>query len=173
MSNYVLRICLDLNIWCAALLADRKGKENTASQKLVTLVREGVCIWEDVKVSLRLIISLPMLERLNLVLRRDFKLSSDTANQYINLIEQYAYPNPRLILGGGVVRLEDTEDAQVLETAIASQCDLLVIANLRDFLDTDVEVIQEDRWAVYHAPNHEIYIIHPFLAAHWLNYFYS
>lgn len=81
MSNYVLRICLDLNIWCAALLADRKGKENTASQKLVTLVREGVCIWEDVKVSLRLIISLPMLERLNLVLRRDLKLSSDTADR--------------------------------------------------------------------------------------------
>jgi predicted nucleic acid-binding protein len=71
------------------------------------------------------------------------------------------------------VRLEDTEDAQVLETAIASQCDLLVTANLRDFLNTDIEVIQEDRWAVYHAPNHEIYIIHPFLAAHWLNYFYS
>lgn len=169
MSEYVLRICLDLNIWCAALLADKKGKQNTASQKLVKLVREGNCIWEGFNFSLRLIISFPMLERLRLVLKRDFNLSATSADRYVTLIEQYAYPNPRLILGGGVLRLADIEDAQVLETAIATQCDFLVTANFKDFLDTDVEVIQEQKWAVYKAPDHEIHILHPFLAANWLN----
>lgn len=110
-----------------------------------------------------------MLERLRLVLKRDFNLSATSADRYVTLIEQYAYPNPRLILGGGVLRLADIEDAQVLETAIATQCDFLVTANFKDFLDTDVEVIQEQKWAVYKAPDHEIHILHPFLAANWLN----
>jgi hypothetical protein len=36
----VIRLCLDLNIWCASLLADFKGRENTACQTLVNLVRQ-------------------------------------------------------------------------------------------------------------------------------------
>jgi hypothetical protein len=37
----MLRLCLDLNIWVAALLADRKGRSNTAAQYLVEVVRCG------------------------------------------------------------------------------------------------------------------------------------
>ena len=37
----MLRLCIDLNIWVAALLADCKGRSNTASQYLVELVRSS------------------------------------------------------------------------------------------------------------------------------------
>jgi hypothetical protein len=40
-GNRMLRLCLDLNIWVAALLADRKGRTNTGSQYLVEIVRSG------------------------------------------------------------------------------------------------------------------------------------
>ena len=50
----MLRLCIDLNIWVAALLADRKGRSNTASQYLVELVRSGVSLVGEVS----LIISL-------------------------------------------------------------------------------------------------------------------
>jgi hypothetical protein len=36
-----LRLCLDLNIWCAALLADIKGTQNSACQSIVDTVRYG------------------------------------------------------------------------------------------------------------------------------------
>jgi hypothetical protein len=39
----LIRLCLDLNIWCASLLSDRKGKQNSSSQSLVTIIREGYC----------------------------------------------------------------------------------------------------------------------------------
>lgn len=63
MSDW-LRLCLDLNIWCAALLADRTGKQDTACQSLVKIVREGTCALGSVQ----LIISWGMLNRLSSVL---------------------------------------------------------------------------------------------------------
>lgn len=49
MSNH-LRLCLDLNIWCAALLADIKENQNMATprklsacQSIVDTVRYGRC----------------------------------------------------------------------------------------------------------------------------------
>lgn len=36
-----LRLCLDLNIWCAALLADLKGNQHSACQSIVDFVRSG------------------------------------------------------------------------------------------------------------------------------------
>jgi hypothetical protein len=60
----VLRLCLDLNIWCAVLLADRKGRQSTVSQCLVEIVRQGNCVLAPVQ----LVISWGMLNRLHLVL---------------------------------------------------------------------------------------------------------
>lgn len=42
----ILKLCLDLNIWCAALIAERKERQNTACQTLVRVVRERECAWE-------------------------------------------------------------------------------------------------------------------------------
>ncbi|WP_254172879.1 PIN domain-containing protein [Planktothrix pseudagardhii] len=66
----LLRLCLDLNIWCAALLADRKGKQDTACQSLVKIVREGTCTLGSVQ----LIISWGMLNRLSSVLVEKLKI---------------------------------------------------------------------------------------------------
>jgi len=64
MSNH-LRLCLDLNIWCAALLADIKENQNMATprklsacQSIVDTVRYGRCYMGKVE----LVISWGMLK---------------------------------------------------------------------------------------------------------------
>jgi hypothetical protein len=115
----LIRLCLDLNIWCAALLAARKGRTDTSCQMLVGIVRLGYCSWGDVS----LVISWGMLNRLRYVLERDLKVNPTTADNYIQTITEYALLSPTLTLGGtGVVALRDSEDAHVLETALARLC---------------------------------------------------
>jgi hypothetical protein len=63
MSKH-LRLGLDLNIWCAALLADAKGTQNSAYQNIVNTVRYGRCQMGTVE----LVISWGMLNRLEQVL---------------------------------------------------------------------------------------------------------
>jgi predicted nucleic acid-binding protein len=116
MSN-PLRLCLDLNIWCAALLADIKGNQNSACQNIVDTVRYGR--WQTGTVEL--VISWGMLNRLEQVLLRLTPLAED-ASFYVNVIRSYAQINPQLILGGtGVIPINDIEDQQVLETALAGR----------------------------------------------------
>ncbi|MGB7414833.1 MAG: hypothetical protein WA902_11555 [Thermosynechococcaceae cyanobacterium] len=55
---------MDLNVWVAALLADAKGRQSTASQSIVAIVRQGYCLSQPVQ----LIISWGMLNRLRQVL---------------------------------------------------------------------------------------------------------
>ena len=62
----VLRWCLDLNIWCAAFLADIKGSQNSSCQTLVKIIREGNCDLGTVE----LVISWGMLNRLQSVFIR-------------------------------------------------------------------------------------------------------
>ena len=112
----MLRLCIDLNIWVAALLADRKGRSNTASQYLVEIVRSGVSPVGEVS----LIISLGMLDELRSVIIEHLGLNLDIADAYISAIEEYAKLGVQLTLGGtGVIALRDTEDLHVLETATA------------------------------------------------------
>jgi predicted nucleic acid-binding protein len=172
-----LRVCLDLNIWCAALLADRKGRQSTASQSLVEMVRQGSCLSSPVQ----LVISWGMLNRLQKVLVRDLKVSTQTAELYISTIAAYAClgamgSSPQLTLGGtGVIPIRDTEDAHVLETAdsgcaaIAGKANLLITANFKDFISKDTEVVIPDRHAVYRSPDdHAFQIVHPYLMMEWL-----
>jgi predicted nucleic acid-binding protein len=166
-----LRVCLDLNIWCAALLADRKGRQSTASQSLVAMVRQGSCLSSPVQ----LVISWGMLNQLQKVLVRDLKVSTQTAELYISTIAAYAClgamgSSPQLTLGGtGVIPIRDTEDAHVLETAIAGKANLLITANFKDFISKDTEVVIPDRHAVYRRPDdHAFQIVHPYLMMEWL-----
>jgi hypothetical protein len=66
----MLRLCLDLNIWVAALLADRKGLTNTGSQYLVEIVRSG----SSPVGAVNLIISLGMPGRTEIRHHRAFRL---------------------------------------------------------------------------------------------------
>lgn len=166
----VLRLCLDLNIWCAALLADRKGRQGTASQCLVEMARYGSCSISPVQ----LVISWGMLERLRLVLERDLHVSSSAVNFYIETIRAYAELGaiklaPQLTLGGtGVIALQDTEDRHVIETALAGRALVLVTANFKDFLSKDTLVVVPQQHAVYSSPNHILHIVHPFCMMGWL-----
>lgn len=76
----------------------------------------------------------------------------------------------QLTLGGtGVIGLRDTEDAHVLETAIAGKADFLVTANFKDFIinrDTKIEI--PDRHAIYYSSAHSLQIVHPYLMVEWL-----
>uniref|UniRef100_B8HZ90 PIN domain-containing protein n=1 Tax=Cyanothece sp. (strain PCC 7425 / ATCC 29141) TaxID=395961 RepID=B8HZ90_CYAP4 len=168
--NASLRFCLDLNIWCAALLAERKGRQGTAAQTLVQMVRLGTCPLGPVQ----LVISWGMLNRLRLVLERDLGVIPETADLLIETIGGYAHLgpagiSPQLILGGtGVLALRDQEDAHVLEVAIAGRANLLITANFKDFLSKDTDVVVPEQHAIHNAPGHRFHIVHPYLTLDWL-----
>jgi predicted nucleic acid-binding protein len=161
-----LCLCLDLNIWCAALLSEKKGRSGTSSQRLVEIVREGKSSLGEVQ----LIISWGMLNRLSKVLEKDLGVSYDATMMYINTIRGYAKLRVSLTLGGTrVTPIKDTEDAHVLETAIAGLANALVTANFKDFLCNDTQLIIPQRHAIHIAPNHRFHIVHPYLMMDWLH----
>lgn len=161
----MLRLCLDLNIWVGAFVADRKGHSNTATQSLVEIVRSG----RSPVGAASLVISLGMLDELRLVMIEHLKLSNETANDYVSLVERYASIGAQLTLGGtGIVGLKDIEDAHVLETAIAGRADFLVTMDFKDFMiNRDTKVIIPDRYAVHYNPAHTVQIVSPFQIADW------
>jgi predicted nucleic acid-binding protein len=162
----MLRLCLDLNIWVAALLADRKGRTNTGSQYLVEIVRSG----SSPIGAVNLIISLGMLDELKSVIVEHLGLNIETADAYVSAIEEYAKLGAQLTLGGtGVIGLRDIEDAHVLETAIAGNADFLVTANFKDFIvDRDTKIEIPNRHAVYYSSAHSLQIVHPYLMLEWI-----
>ncbi len=164
MSRH-LRLCLDLNIWCAALLADAKGTQNSACQNIVDTVRYGRCYMGTVE----LVISWGMLNRLEQVLLRLTPLANDAAF-YIDVIRSYAQLYPQLTLGGtGVIPITDTEDQHVVETAFAGRADVLVTANFRDFSTKDIKLVIPEKHSIYRSPIHQFHIVHPYLMINWLN----
>jgi predicted nucleic acid-binding protein len=160
------RICLDLNVWCAAYLADRAGRLGTASQTLVEAARSGQVAGEF----LQLVVSLGMLERLMLVLVDQLQFDSLEASALTDAIAGYAHVGPSLTLGGvGVIPIQDTEDRHVLETAWAGRADILVTANLRDFVQDDDEVVLAGRAYLLARGGRTMILAHPFEAARRLS----
>jgi predicted nucleic acid-binding protein len=116
-----------------------------------------------------------MLNRLLKVLVQDLKVSTQTAELYISTIAAYARlgamgASPQLTLGGtGVIPLRDTEDAHVLETAIAGRANILITANFKDFISKDTQVVILGKHAVYRGPDdHTFQVVHPYLMMDWL-----
>lgn len=163
-----LRLCLDLNIWCAALLASVKGREGTSCQTLVDIVRQGNCLVGKVEI----VISWGMLNRLQEVLenRPELQVLRDDAVFYVELIRSYAQLSPQLTLGGtGVIPIEDWDDRHVLETSIAGDATALVTGNFRDFLVKDLTVIIPQRHGIYRSANRSFHLVHPYLMMNWIN----
>ncbi len=162
----VLKVLLDLNVWCAALLAEQVGRNGTACQLLVDTVRSGTSSLGPIQ----LVISWGSLNRLRKVLIQDLKINLDVCNDYLKAVQSYAelgpfILSPTLTLGGiGVIPLRDEEDRHVLETALAAKTDYLVTMNLRDFQSKDCLEISP-HLLQYQALNHTLYIIHPYLMA--------
>lgn len=141
-----LRMCLDLNLWVARLLAQQAGRTNTAPQVLIDVVRRGDSSLGPVQ----LIISWGMLNRLTKVLVQDLGAEARAVDLLIQTIVAYAQRGPSrtapfLLLGGtGVIPARDEEDGHVLEAAIAGRTDLLVTRNFRDFRIRDAQVVVPD-----------------------------
>jgi predicted nucleic acid-binding protein len=159
------RICLDLNVWCAAFLADRAGRQGTACQTLVEAVRSAQAGQE----ALQLVISWGMLERLKLVLVEQLRFDLAKAAALTDAIAGYAQMGPSLTLGGvGVIALQDTEDRHVLETAWAASAQILVTANLDDFVQGRDDTVRAGRTYRLKQAGRTLILTHPFEAAHWL-----
>jgi hypothetical protein len=110
-----------------------------------------------------------MLERLRTVLTRDLSFSVQDATRLTDLIASYAKDGPSITLGGlGVIPLHDVEDRHVLETAWAGQTDILVTANLSDFIQDGDQEILEGRLYRLHRGARSMVLAHPFEAIRWL-----
>jgi hypothetical protein len=160
-----LRVCVDLNVWCADFLARQAHRQNTAAQATIAAVRGVV----PVRQPLQLVISWGMLDRLKMVVGREFGFSDDAAAALCDAIAGYAEAGPSLTLGGvGVIPIHDPEDRHVLETAWAGFADILVTADFRGFVSADAQVVVADRLGRLHRGDRRLTIVHPFFFAAWL-----
>jgi hypothetical protein len=123
---------------------------------------------------MQLVISWGMLNRLRKVWEDDWGVPRVDADPLLVAVAGYAAfgpesEPPHLMLGGtGLIALRDTEDAHVLDVAVAGRADLLVTSNFKDFLHYKQDVREEGRIAIYQAPQHRVVIAHTYTAAEWL-----
>jgi len=123
-----------------------------------------------------------MLNRLRLVLVHQLSIPQSAADLYIDVIKGYAElgasgASPQLSLGGtGVIALPDSEDAHVLETALAGRAKVLVTNNFKDFVSKDIRIIvhQQDNklsapaHAIHFAPAHTFHIANASQMMAWI-----
>lgn len=177
-----LRILLDVNVWVANLMAVARGRQGTATQKIVSMVTRGR--WGHQEREAQLVISIEMLETLARVLRRQ-GASSDSSESYIDAIKgimKYGPDelDPYLMLGGREqFAMSDVEDAGVLAAAFASKTTLLVTDNLRDFqtrdcLWTDTRIVNSSsgprqlRALRHRRAGVDVIVAHPLDVTAWL-----
>ena len=167
----LLRLCLDLNVWVADFLGTRRGRRGGSSPWLADAMRTGVCPAGP----LQLVVSLGMLDRLAVVLAREFRIEADAAETLVRAIGGVASfgpagGHPHAVIGGGVYPLRDEEDRHVLEVAVAGEADLLVTANMTDFETADIlKVGDGTRVRLCPRPGRAALVIaHPDQARDWL-----
>jgi len=107
----LLRVCLDLNVWVADFLGTRRGRRGGSSPWLADAVRAGGCPAGP----LQLVVSLGMLDRLALVLVREFSVEAGAAETVVRAIAGIASlgpagDHPHALVGGGVYPVRDEED---------------------------------------------------------------
>ena len=116
-----------------------------------------------------LVVSWGMLERLRVVLARDLGFSTYDAAELTGLIASYASEGPSLTLGGvGVIPMRDAEDRHVLETGLEPASNILVTANLSDFVQDADEPVQAGRLYRLSRGRRPMILAHPFETAGWL-----
>ena len=139
-SRSVLRICLDVNVWIAYLLALQHGRTGTAPMRLVAMVQA----FAAGEIPLQLTVSQEMLGTLETVLRRQ-GLPDRLADAFPRVVDGLMRVGPEklnppvLTAGRDQLAMNDREDAGVLAFCIADRVDLLVTDNLVDFVTNDSE----------------------------------
>ncbi|HEX6040276.1 PIN domain-containing protein [Longimicrobium sp.] len=86
----VWRVCIDINVLCAAIFADARGRTGTASQVVLNAVRRG----DSALGEMQLVISWPMLNTLRRVLHSRFPLSPEAVEAAVSAVAQFARLGP-------------------------------------------------------------------------------
>ena len=176
-----LRLCIDINVWVAFLMATQAGRTDTSAQKIVAITRDMTIGDRPVQ----LVLSLEMADTLERVLTRvGFTASRahDFTSAAVDLMR--AGPDrldPHLLVSGrDQLAMHDREDAGVLALAIAAKVDLLVTDNLKDFQTKDGKTVKtrvvrsriakRQLFCVIHERKDGVSIVvaHPIDAADWL-----
>ena len=112
----MLCLCLDLNVWVGAFLAEKYGRQDTAAQSLVEAIRLG----QSPRGPVALVISWGMLFRLNTVILR---LTGDqaTADRLMAIIAAFARDGPALTLGAVFAHVSEQLAEAVAEHPLAGQ----------------------------------------------------
>ncbi len=189
----ILRLALDINVLVADILSRRKGRRGTASSLLVDFIRDGRTLAGPVQ----LVTSLPIIENFASVLRRHFGYTEAEAAEKAWLLEEYTLEGPMpdhpyVIIGAGFIPFEteaelcqaaaafadrsDVErlfnevrdDRYVLETALAGQADILVTANMADFVRGPAIRLERDDVVLYPFAGRMLVIASPAFTAFWL-----
>lgn len=189
MTERVIRLAVDINVWYADLLATQRNRKGTASRYIADAVRTGTCPAGPVQ----LIISVPIIENWASVLQRHFGYSLPDANEQAALLYDYASDGamgapPSIVVGSGHVPFADQaaerqaaaakggklfdeieDDRHVLICAIAGDADILVTCDVDDFkrgparsIGERVDVILYPRMAG------DLVIATPAFVRHWL-----
>jgi hypothetical protein len=188
----VLRLALDINVLVSDLLAARMGRRATASTMLVNAVRDGTCPAGPVQ----LVTSLPVIENFANVLQRRLGYSAFEAAEKAWLLEQYTMEgpvpdHPYVTVGTGYIPFEievelrqavETfaggadagrlfnevrDDRYVLETALAGRADILVTANIDDFIRGPAIRLERDDVVLFPFGGRTLVIATPGFAAYW------
>lgn len=164
-----VRCCLDLNVYCAALLARSRGRENTGALRMLHMMRDG----RGPCGPLQLVVSWAMLDRLRKVFIENWRLPKEIVDLFLADIRLLAALgpdrlDPYLLLGGsGVAPVRDEEDRSVLEVAGAARAVLLVTSNFADFTAGAV-ILVPHRLAVAEIQQHPVIVARPAEALHLL-----
>lgn len=133
-----LRLCIDVNVWVAHVLALRNGWTGTAAQAIVGMVRDMRAGGR----SMQLVVSVEMIATLEGVLER-LGVSGASAREFCAAVAGLMKAGPEgldpylLLAGRDQLGMHDREDAGVLATALAAKADFLITDNLRDFVTND------------------------------------
>jgi hypothetical protein len=189
----VIRLTPDINVLVVDLLSRRRALRPSAATMIADAVRDGHCPAGPVQ----LVISLPMIEAFANVLERRLGYARTAAEERAWLMADYALAGPLrdqpyLPVGAGFLPFETEEqlrqsietwqsssetaklfhevqdDRYVLETALAGRADILVTADLDDFIRGPAIRLQRPDVALFPFGDATLVIAKPSFAAHWL-----
>lgn len=192
-ADRVIRLTPDINVLVADQLSRRRGLRTSAATTIVDAVRDGACPAGPVQ----LVISLPMIEAYANVLARRLGYVRTEAEEKAWLLAEYALAGPApdrpyLPVGAGFIPFETEaelrqsiearqrsseaaklfhevqDDRYVLETALAARADILVTADLDDFIRGPAIRLQRPDVALFPFVDMTLVVAKPSFAAYWL-----